>query len=288
MERVLITGASGFIGRSLVGVLSNTSWEVLPFVRGASGLENEIVVDLCSQDLIQRIDKLPRIDAIVHLGALIGWDDVSKEAMLKTNVDATARLSSWAKAKGAYFLFASMALVYGAANTFITSASRLNPDTEYGRSKLLAEDAVRTSGVNCAIIRMAGVFGKDGPRHLGINRAIADSLAGRPVVQYGDGNIRRNYIYVEDMAQTMKFFIDNKTVGTHLAAGAHINTIAGMLQIICDVLRPGSIPEHREGEKSYDQIVERSCVLPKDRSFKEAIIDIKYRSEMAQACPRSR
>lgn len=272
-KRVLITGANGFIGSKLMDILKRTDWELVPLVRSRTGLKSEVVIDFCAPNFCRTINSLSKVDAIVHLGAKIGWDSSSKHALFVPNVLATGELVRWAKRIEAYFVFASAAIVCGVKNSHITSVNKPNPDTDYGYSKWLAEEIIQMSGVKYTILRIAGVFGKDGPSHLGINKAINDALNGIRPIQYGDGGIKRNYIYVKDLSNIIKFCIENKIEGTHLVAGS-INTISEMLQIICDVILIGKKPEYRKDKDGSDQIIEHSVYLPRARSFEEAIRDI--------------
>ena len=58
----------------------------------------------------------------------------------------------------------------------ITQDSSVNADTPYGKSKWLAEELIRMSGVNHCILRIGGVFGLNGPMHLGLNRTILNVI----------------------------------------------------------------------------------------------------------------
>lgn len=272
--KVLITGASGFIGSSLMRKLAVTEWESIPLVRRSAGFKNEVVIDFCDSNFCKTIRSLPKVDAIVHLGAKVGWDDSSKQELFVPNVLATANLLDWALKIRAYFVFASAAIVCGAKNTFITSKSKPDLDTDYGYSKWLAEEIIRMSGVRHIILRIAGVFGKGGPHHLNLNKSIDNALKGTVPVQYGDGEIKRNYIYVKDMANVIAYCLENSIEGTHLVAGSVVNTISEMLKIICNVLIPDSEPEYKNGNNGQDQIVEHSDCLPKGRLFEEALKDI--------------
>lgn len=273
-KRVLITGASGFIGKMLVNILTDADYEIIPFVRKAAGLKNETVIDYCDADFPKVINSLPKVDVVVHLGAKIGCDDSSREVFFRPNVLATAELANWANKVDAYFVFASTAIVCGVKNPLITPESNPNPDTNYGYSKWLAEEIIKISGVKHAILRISGVFGKDGSSHLGINKAITDALNGIVPIQYGNGKIKRNYIYVKDLANIFKFCIDNEIKGIHLVSGASINTISEMLQIICNCILPDRNPECRTGQCGNDQIVERSSALPRGIHFEDTLRDI--------------
>lgn len=63
--------------------------------------------------------------------------------------------------------------------------------------------------------------------------------------------------------------------GTHLIAGCNTNTVSEMLETICHILLPDKKPEYKSGDNSQDQIIEHSQALPKGRSFKDALCDLK-------------
>lgn len=278
-KTVLVTGANGFVGRNLLTRLKGTNWNIIPLVHNKIGLANEIVMDFCSEDFCMELNTLPKADIVVHLGARIGWDGSSKQDLYVPNILATAELLNWANKIGASFIFASAAIVCGVKNPLIDSHSKPDPDTDYGHSKWLAEELIKTSGIKHTILRISGIFGKHGPHHLGINKAIDNALSGEIPAQYGSGKIKRNYIYVKDLADIIIYCIENQIGGIHLVAGSSSNTIADMLQIICDKILPGTHPIYLNGKDGLDQVVMPSHILPAGRRFDEAIEDIcKMRS----------
>jgi len=274
-ERVLITGANGFVGSTLLRRLADTKWEVISLSRKSCTLKNEVVLDFCDEDFYVKLDSLPKIDAVIHLGARIGWDGSSRSDLFVPNVLATAELARWSEKKGAYLIFASAAIICGLDNPYIESDSKPKFDSDYGYSKWLAEELIKMSGVEHAILRICGVFGKNGPKHLSLNRTIDSALNGIIPIQHGAGNQKRNYIYVEDLADILLYCLENRIEGTHLVAGSNINTVSEMLNIICNVLVPGKKPDVRTDRDGYDQIVQHSEFLPIGQSFDSAISDIK-------------
>lgn len=277
MKRVLITGANGFTGRVLTRMLRNDDWQVTPLVQEPAGLKGEVVLDFCDPRFNNRLRCLPEVDAVVHLGARIGWDGSSPEDLFQPNLLATSQLVQWAVVYEAFFVFASAALICGEHNPHITADCGLNTKNPYLYSKWLAEELIVMSGLKHAILRISGIFGKNGPSHLGINNAITNALAGTPPELYGSGDIKRNYIYVKDLCRIIKHCIETPVQGVHLVGGKENLTIAEMLTTICSVLLPGTHPVTREGDSSHlhHQVVEPSPHLPQGRTFKEAIEDIR-------------
>ena len=274
-KKVLVSGASGFVGKTLLTVMKDSGWEIIPLVPESIGFKNEIIIDLNDPEIHKKVDSLPRVDSFVHLGAVIGWAGATLKDLMFPNVIATAQLAGWAAQNKVHFIFASAALVCGITSEYINENSNINPDNDYICSKWLAEEFIKMSDAKYTILRIAGVFGKDGPKHLGINKAINNALGGHIPVQYGSGNMKRNYIYVKDLCLAIKYCIDNSIEGTHLIAGSHPKDIACMMKDICDVFLPGKLPDRIEGHNGFDQVVEHSKHFPANRSFLEALQDIK-------------
>jgi UDP-2,4-diacetamido-2,4,6-trideoxy-beta-L-altropyranose hydrolase len=273
-ESVLVTGVTGFVGRSLLKSLIRAGYHVIPLVRSPSGLPAEVILDFSDDDFACKIQKIPPVNSIIHLGAKVDWKAKESELFVP-NCLATANLVNWAKNIGAYFIFASTATIGGVSNPLITKDTKVNPDTDYAYSKWLAEEIIKMSGVPYLILRISGIYGKNGPQHLGINNAIADALQGKPPTQFGKGDITRNYIYVEDLSRIIVDCLKSEITGTHLVGGLEVLSIAEMLQKICDVFLPGTTPTYKEGGKSFDQIIEHSDQLIQGRRFLEALKDIK-------------
>ena len=277
MKPILITGANGFSGRHLLALLGESGIDTLPMVRTACGLENEVVADFCDDNFPALLRKLPPVSAVVHLGTRVGWDGCQREELFKPNILATAQLADWAKTYNSYFIFASAAVIAGEHTPHITGDTGfdLNTSNNYLYSKWLGEQVIAMSGIRHLNLRISGIFGRNGPRHLGLNNAIRDARNGSPPAQYGEGKIKRNYIYVKDLCIAIQYCLANQLEGTLLAAGTYKNSLAEILETLCDVLLPGSEPEKCPGGGGHDQIIDSSPLLPTTRTFKEAIEDIK-------------
>lgn len=276
---ILLTGANGFTGSYLYPLLQEAGYRVISLSHRATGRADEVVSDFTQPDFVVHLNALPQVDAVVHLGARIGWDGGTRADLLIPNVLASAQLAAWANQQQAYFIFASAALIAGPQNTLISPEIGwdLFTDNDYLYSKWLAEKVIAMSGVTAAILRIGGIFGAYGPTHLGLNRAITNALAGKPPTLTGPGLIKRNYIYVKDLCAIILWLLHHPTTGTYLVGGRTNITIKEMLETICQVLLPtGTAPLLQPGHAGYDQIIQHSPILPQGRSFKEALMDIQH------------
>lgn len=274
-RRALVIGSAGFIGRETVVALQRQGWDVVRGQRRVDTAGDVLKIDLETPYLAARVLLEQRFDAIVLLAARIGWNGGSLPDLFVPNVVAVGQLLQVCQATGAHFVFASAAIVAGARTNRITAESPENADTPYAQSKVLAERLIAAAGVRSSTLRIAGVFGKHGPAHLGLNRAIDGAMAGRCPQIVGEGRASRNYIYVKDVATAITHALDHGIEGTHLIAGSQVLSIGDMLRAVCDVFLPGSSPLTIAGEEAEDQVVDPSPVFPESRCFREALADIQ-------------
>ena len=278
VKTVLVTGANGFIGRSVVAELESAGWLVTKGIRSSQKILGEgfIGLDLNDPDSLLSLGSGVRFDAIVHLGAHIGWNDSASDAELYVpNVLATGLLAFLAAEWNSYLVFSSAALVCGARTEKINIKSSINLDTPYAKSKFIGEELIIASKIRACILRIAGTFGYMGPAHLGLNQAIACAISGVSPTQINSGKALRNYIYVKDVGQSIVYALDHQIQGIHFLAGSEVFSVAQMLGEVCDVFLPGQHPVAKHGEESSDQIIKSSALLPRSRSFHDALVDIK-------------
>jgi len=277
-KTVLVTGANGFIGRVVVAELESAGWVVTKGIRSSQKILGEgfIGLDLNNPESLLSLGHEVRFDAIVHLGAHVGWNDNASEAdMYMPNILSTGFLALLAAKWNSFLMFSSAALVCGARNEYIDNDSSVHPDTPYSKSKFLGEELILASNVRACILRIAGTFGYMGPSHLGLNQAINSAISGVLPSRINSGKALRNYIYVKDVGRSIVYALDHQIQGIHFLAGSEVLSVAQMLEGVCDVFLPGQHPISKNGEESSDQIIESSALLPSSRSFHDALVDIK-------------
>lgn len=276
-KSVLVTGASGFIGKRVVDLLKRRGWVVTSatrLIKGEVDVE-EIYLDLNHPESILELAKRDPFDAIVHIAAHVGWSGAGMGELFVPNVLASGCLAFLAKNWDSRVVYVSAAIVCGLRTEKIDIDSPVCVENPYAKSKWLGELLFDASDTTYCNLRVGGVYGKFGPSHLGINRAIDRAIRGEPPERIGSGTSLRNYIYVDDVANAIDFSLNEKIVGTHLLAGSEIISISEMLQEICNVFLPGLKPVLRDGNDSPNQVITPSVHFPQTRKFRDALIDIK-------------
>jgi nucleoside-diphosphate-sugar epimerase len=275
-DPVIVTGAGGFTGHACIRVLRNSGHDVIPIVRKASGLPDEVIINLASAEAGAKLFALPAPRAVVHLASKVDMAPNALDAdFFATAIFATAILGQICHAASAPLILASSIGVHGLASQ-IDRETPVSPVNAYGRSKALAEQIVRASGAHYTILRIAGIFGRRGPSHLALNRIIDAALDNGDMPRiFGTGFAKRNYIYVEDFAAIILACVRTDIFGTHLVAGPKALTLAEMMTTVCSTFLPGEQPIAQPGDDTEDVIVRHSRALPNGRSFEQCLIDIR-------------
>jgi nucleoside-diphosphate-sugar epimerase len=267
--KVLLTGALGFLGTAVSRQLNQGDYQVIAVARSSD--RDVINADLSSPQVV--LDLLNRYhpDVVVNCAARIDFAPQVLPLLYSVNTVLPALLANWCSMNGGYLIHPSSIAVHGSRSVEAGPAVPIILDSDYGRSKWLAEQNIEASGCTSTILRFGGLFGLMGPRTLYINRAIREAREGRPPALTGDGMAKRNYVFVHDAAALISYCIEQRPLGTQWVGGREILTIRQMLQCICDSYLPDKRFACTTGPTSTDQIVQHSSSLPLGRSFREAI-----------------
>lgn len=218
-ERVLVTGAAGFVGSHLCEALVARGDAVVgldnfdPFYDRAikeanlAALRGAARFRLVEADLRRDPIPLEGVTAIVHAAARAGvrpsWDDPA--GYVEANVTATARLFEAARrAAVGRIVFTSSSSVYGDQTPapYAEDAPAAQPASPYGASKraaeLLAEAFASGYGMRIAVLRLFTVYGPRQRPDLAIHKFTALACQGRSIPVFGDGSSQRDYTYITD------------------------------------------------------------------------------------------
>jgi nucleoside-diphosphate-sugar epimerase len=168
MKRVLVTGGAGSIGVDLSRRLSEDGYLVrvldLP-ICDFSNLEDIDGVEISTGDITKEDDlnnALSEVDTVLHLAALLPpKSEEDEEKTYLVNVHATQTLIEMLKqTPSAHLVFASSVTTYGDTtkeNPPIVASYAGNPTSIYARSKIEAENIIRSSGCPYTILRISGI-----------------------------------------------------------------------------------------------------------------------------------
>jgi len=139
--KIVVTGASGFVGQSLVPYLRLHGHSVRSVVRVATKPEDIQVSDISSG---LSADSLTDVDAVIHLAAIAHRTGTAADSYMRTNRDGAVLLAQQSAEAGVgRFIFFSTSKVYGEFSTEpFRKNDRLNPPDAYSESKALAEQAI--------------------------------------------------------------------------------------------------------------------------------------------------
>lgn len=251
--RVLVTGASGYLGRAVVAELHAAGHDVSAFVHrtsfpDASGVELHHG-DLLDEDAVAAAVR--GVDAVVHLAGLTRVRESVEHPgrFYRLNVGGTATLlealASAAAVRGSAprFLLASTAAVYGApVDQPISEDTPTDPRNPYAATKVAAEQlltwAANSGQVAVSSLRIFNAAGAvTGHRDTDDTRIIprvvgAATGAVSHVDVFGDGSAVRDYVHVSDVGRAFVTALESSCPGTHevFNVGATPSSVADILE----------------------------------------------------------
>lgn len=218
---VIVTGGAGFIGSELVRQLAAAGERVVVVDNLVNGKRENVADVLSASVSLQTIDVrdidalrplLAEAKAVYHL-ACLGVRHSVHSPQENHDVNATATLRMLAAARELAvprFVYVSSSEVYGTARWApMTEEHPTFPHTVYGASKLAGECYTRayhdTYGYATTVVRPFNTFGPrshhEGDSGEVIPKFLLRTLAGRPMVIFGDGTQTRDFTYVSDSAR---------------------------------------------------------------------------------------
>jgi dTDP-4-dehydrorhamnose reductase len=231
--RVLVTGANGFLGQSLIRSLLNQSFEVIASGKAESRflLNRPLSCKYYSLDLrdnkgFENLFSETAPDIVVHAGAMTQVDqcELSRQDCYNINVLATKTILNLAERKSSFFLFMSTDFVFDGVEGNYVEEDELSPVNWYGNTKVEAELMVRQSDLPWSIVRTCLVYG---PSAQGMRQNIITwvhtQLKKGEAIRVVDDQIRTP-TYVEDLVKGIVRIIESASIGIFHVSGEEILT----------------------------------------------------------------
>lgn len=234
-SKILITGGAGFIGSQLAKALMDRGDEVVIIdnfnnyynpqlkedrIRHILGSYNFKLYrgDIRDYNLLQEIFEKEKVDKVMHLAAMAGVRSSLEDPMLyeEVNIRGTLNLLNLAaKNRVDNFVYASSSSVYGNSQEipFNENQSVDNPISPYAATKksieLLAYVYSHLYGLNVTGLRYFTVYGPWGRPDMALFKFTKNITEGRPIDVYNNGEMTRNFTYIDDIVSGTIKAIDN-------------------------------------------------------------------------------
>ena len=288
--RVLITGASGLLGRPLMKAFEGQDVLGLALSRAARPLKR---VDLTDCDALAECVESFGPDVIIHSAAIRRPDICQNDPGLtrRVNVDATRRVAELARRQGAWVLYFSTDYVFDGTAAPYDIGDEPNPLNIYGQSKLDGERALLELLGHSAVLRVPILYGQVENNDESPATIIAEQVRSKqpgPI----DAWATRYPTHVEDVALVCRSLArawqngneDVRRGGIFHFSGAEPMTKADMARVIGEVLGVDASHLHPDANRPAGAPRPKNCQLdcsrigrlfqPRRTPFRRAIAEI--------------
>lgn len=228
-RRILITGSNGLLGQKIVDLLSQSQSYRVHLI---SSQEESVFpsdtapytqVDITDRKQVTRIIEEIQPDTIINTAALTNVDacETNREGAWKVNVQGVENLVHAGKLAGSHIVQLSTDYVFDGKTGPYSEDDRPNPISYYGRTKLAAENLLRTSDISHTIVRTMVLYGT--ARKVKSNFAlwlVTELKEGRPVRVVSDQV--GSPTLVDDLAFGVAKIVELKKSGVYHIAGPDI------------------------------------------------------------------
>jgi nucleoside-diphosphate-sugar epimerase len=219
--KILVTGGAGYLGSIMVGELLKKNYDITVldnFMYHQNSLStyfaNEkfkvIQGDVRDSNLLK--SEVSKTDVIIPLAAIVGAPACDMDPIAATSINKNAILEMLKFVSSDQLILmptTNSAYGQGDENNFCDETSPLNPLSQYAKEKVEVENEIMARK-NSVSFRLATVFGMS-PRmrlDLLVNEFVLRALKDKFVVLF-EGDFKRNYVHVRDVAQSFLLALDN-------------------------------------------------------------------------------
>ncbi|WP_406823836.1 SDR family oxidoreductase [Pedobacter sp. KACC 23697] len=242
MKRILVTGSNGLLGQKITEkvlaegrvnlIATSIGINRYPFKKGYEYAE----MDILNPEQVKAVIEKHRPDAVIHTAAMTNVDtsEANKALCHRLNVDAVATLLSICEGKNIQLIHLSTDFVFDGKNGPYKEDDAVNPVNYYGKSKVMAEELIKNSKANYAILRTILVYG------------ISYDMSRSNIVLWAKGALEKalpiNVVndqwrmptLAEDLAEACLLAVEHDARGIYHISGKDYMTIAGLVRKVAD------------------------------------------------------
>jgi len=232
--RVVILGASGFIGRALHARLSREGVEVVGY--------SSRTLDLTRREAFGVLDDILGPETTLVFASALTPDRGQTPATLLTNLTMAANLAEYLEGRRlGRLVYIGSDAVYGFDDEVINEDTPVAPAGYYALGKYagerVMETATRTAAVPLLVLRVTGVYGPGDPHASYGPNAFARSLArDRSIRVFGAGEEERDHVYVDDVAEIAARLMQGDAAGVFNVATGRSRSFADVVKTMRDLV----------------------------------------------------
>ncbi|WP_145859957.1 SDR family oxidoreductase [Pedobacter suwonensis] len=282
MKKILVTGSNGLLGQKITEkVLAEGRVKLIASSVGANrypvkeGYEYA-EMDILNPEQVKAVIERYCPDAVIHTAAMTNVDTCEENKTLchQLNVEAVATLLSICEEKNIQLIHLSTDFVFDGKNGPYKEEDAVNPVSYYGESKVMAEELIKNSKANYAILRTILVYG------------ISHDMSRSNIVLWAKGALEKaspiNVVndqwrmptLAEDLAEACLLAVEHDARGTYHISGKDYMSIADLVRKVADYWKLDHSFINEISSASLSQIAKR----PEKTGFvlDKAIKDLGY------------
>lgn len=264
---IVVTGGAGFIGSNIVEALNARGVDDLAVVDDLTDARKAVNLATCRiADYLDRSEFahmvrgdaswLDDVELVIHQGATSSTTHADGREVMANNYRVTRDLIDCCVRRAVPLVLASSAAVYGASRAFAEDPVNERPLNVYGLSKRLVDDHLRrlvgTAPAQLVALRYFNVYGpnedhKD--RMASLVAQLDDEIRARgtasifgPSHGLGAGEQRRDFVYVDDVVETVLWFADRPDrSGVFNVGTGRSRTFAELASLVLDHHHGGTV-----------------------------------------------
>lgn len=199
-KSILISGIKGFLASNLANLLKE-EYQIYGIGRKEETIDT---IKIFSSTKINQIEVIPDFIILCHAAVASGSVSPSSEELISVNVNLTQEITT--KFPNSKIIYISTASIYSLSSEIISEESAANPQSEYAKTKLLAEEIVLKTN-NAVVFRLSSLYGIGMKENTIIPNYINQALSKKSIQVWGNGTRKQNYIFVGDACQYIKYAI---------------------------------------------------------------------------------